>query len=218
MDNNGINLLIVEDCKIIAQAYKGILKEASNLNLKISFAKNCDEAETHILNKKTQIVLLDLHIPNSKNTRYISGEDLGLLIRKASPDTKILIITANTDQTRILSIINEFQPEGFMTKSDIESKDLKTAISQILKGKKYYSKTIKKFTKKISENGIIIDDFDRQILYHLSMGEKTKNLTKFIPLSTRAIEVRKTKLKNLFDNGNEDNFNLVKAAKKRGII
>ncbi len=218
MNKSGISLLIIEDCSIIAEAYKGILRKTSNIDLNISFAKNCDVAEQKIRNKKNQIVLLDLNIPNSQNTRYISGEDLGLLIRKESPDTKILIITANTDQAKILSIINELQPEGFMTKTDIESKDLKTAISDILKGKKYYSKTIIEYSKNTSTNGIIIDDFDRQILYHLSMGEKTKNLTKYIPLSTRAIEVRKTKLKNLLDNENDANFNLVKTAKSRGFI
>ena len=50
------------------------------------------------------------------------------------------------------------------------------------------------------------------------MGKKTKDLTKHIPLSTRAIEVRKTKLKTLLDTGNDVDFNLVKGAKKMGLI
>ncbi len=105
-----------------------------------------------------------------------------------------------------------------MIKSDIDSTDLKIAINKVLNGQKYYSKTIKGYQNETVINGITIDNFDRQILYHLSMGEKTKDLAKYIPLSTRAIEVRKTKLKTLLGDKNDDNFNLVKSAKKNGII
>ena len=95
---------------------------------------------------------------------------------------------------------------------------LKIAINKVLNGQKYYSKIIEGYRNETVINGITIDNFDRQILYHLSMGEKTKDLAKYIPLSTRAIEVRKTKLKTLLDDKNDDNFNLVKSAKKIGII
>lgn len=218
MSKNNTTLLIVEDHNIIAQAYKRILNDIPNINFNIEFAKNCDEAIPKIQRLKIQIVLLDLQLPISKNERFICGEDLGVLIRKESPSTKILILTSVTDQARVLSIISEINPEGFMIKSDVESIDLKMAIKQILNGQNVYSKTIESYTNNRSINGITIDDFDRQILYHLSMGEKTKNLTKHIALSTRAIEVRKTKLKMLLDTDNDANFNLVKGAKKMGLI
>ncbi|MDO5979868.1 response regulator [Flavivirga spongiicola] len=218
MNKIGINLLIIEDSAIIANAYKNILSEITNVVFNVTFAKNCDEAIHKIQRIKTQIVLLDLQLPISKNERFICGEDLGVLIRKESPDTNILILTSITDQSRIQNIINEIHPEGFMIKSDIDGIDLKNAILNTFKGKTYYSKTIEGYTRKTFANKITIDDFDRQILYHLSMGEKTKDLSNYIPLSTRAIEVRKTKLKNLLDTKNNENFNLVKEAKKLGFI
>ncbi|MCL6294174.1 response regulator [Jejuia spongiicola] len=218
MNKNGIKLLIVEDHNIIAHAYENILNDIPNISFNISFAKNCDEAIEKVQRIKTQIVILDLQLPISKNERFVSGEDIGLLIRKENPDTKILVLTSITDQIRITNIINEIDPEGFMIKSDIDSTDLKIAINKVLNGQKYYSKKIEGYLDKTIINGITIDNFDRQILYHLSMGEKTKDLAKYIPLSTRAIEVRKTKLKTLLDDKNDDNFNLVKSAKKIGII
>ncbi len=218
MNKNGIKLLIVEDHNIIAHAYENILNDIPNISFNISFAKNCDEAIEKVQRIKTQIVILDLQLPISKNERFVSGEDIGLLIRKENPNTKILVLTSITDQIRITNIINEIDPEGFMIKSDIDSTDLKIAINKVLNGQKYYSKKIEGYLDKTIINGITIDNFDRQILYHLSMGEKTKDLAKYIPLSTRAIEVRKTKLKTLLDDKNDDNFNLVKSAKKIGII
>ncbi|WP_299552572.1 response regulator [Seonamhaeicola sp.] len=213
-----LNLLIIEDHKIIAHAYKNIIEEITNINFNIDFAENCDEAADKIQDEKTDIFILDLQLPISENERFICGEDLGLLIRKENPNSKIIILTSITDQARILSILEELHPEGFMVKADIDSNDLKTAVLQVLNGKQFYSKTIESLSKKTTINGVTIDDFDRQILYHLSMGEKTKNLSKFIPLSTRAIEVRKTKLKTLLDSNNDPNFNLVKEAKKLGFV
>ncbi|MGZ0016467.1 response regulator [Yeosuana sp. AK3] len=218
MNNNQINLLIIEDCAIIANAYKNILNEIPNMDFNISFAKNCDEAIQELEHFKTQIVLLDLQLPASKNERFICGEDLGLLIRKTSANIKIMVITNITDPLRIISLINQINPEGFLIKADIGPTDLKNAIAAVLKGKKYYSKAIKGYTNMPIKNSITIDDFDRQILYHLSMGEKTKNLSKHIPLSTRAIEVRKTKLTSLLNVDNETPFNLLKEAKSRGLV
>lgn len=212
------NLLIIEDCNIIANAYKNILIEIPKIKFNINFAKDCDEAIKQIQNTKIDLVLLDLHLPISKNERYLCGEDLGLLIRRVSSKTKIIILTSITDLTRILNIISELNPEGFIIKSDINQKQLKEAVNTVLSEKNYYSKTVKGYTNKYRPNDIHIDDFDRQILYHLSMGEKTKNLSKYVPLSTRAIEVRKTKLKTLLDTKNDVNFNLVKVAKKLGLI
>jgi len=96
--------------------------------------------------------------------------------------------------------------------------DLKNATVDVLKGKKYYSKAIKGYTNMPIKNSITIDDFDRQILYHLSMGEKTKNLSKHIPLSARAIEVRKLKLTSLLNIDNETPFNSLKEAKSMGLV
>jgi len=218
MSSPETNLLIIEDHKIIAKAYETILKTIPKFSFNFSFAHNCDDAVKQINTSNNAIALLDLQLPISENEKFICGEDLGKLLREKSPNTKILILTSITDQNRILSIINEINPEGFMIKSDIESKDLKEAVSNILNNKKCYSKTIEALSNRTTINGVTIDDFDRQILYHLSMGEKTKDLTNFIPLSTRAIEVRKTKLKTLLDDDNEKDFNLVKRAKKLGYL
>ena len=133
MNKNGIKLLIVEDHNIIARAYENILNDIPNVSFNISFAKNCDEAIEKIQRIKTQVVLLDLQLPISKNERFVSGEDIGLLIRKEHPDTKILVLTSITDQVRIINIINEINPEGFMIKSDIESTDFKDCNKQSFK-------------------------------------------------------------------------------------
>ena len=216
MIKRSISVLIIEDCSIIADAYKYILDGIANTKFKIRFAINCDQALQHILDKNNQLVLLDLQLPVSKNERYISGDDLGLLIKQTSIKTKVVVLTSISNPLRIINIINAINPEGFILKSDIDSKQLKSAIKNILQGNTFYSKTIKKYADIKNFKRVAIDDLDRQILYHLSMGEKTKDLSKHIPLSTRAIEVRKTKLKRLLVT--KGSSNLIKEAKKLGIV
>lgn len=216
MIKRNISVLIIEDHSIIAKAYKYILDSIANTKFNICFALNCDEAIQHIQHKNNQLVLLDLQLPVSENERYLSGDDLGVLIRKTSMKTKIIILTSISNPLRIISIINTISPEGFILKSEIDSKQLKSAIEVVLLGKIFYSKTIKKYVEKTDLKGVVLDDLDRQILYHLSMGEKTKDLSKHIPLSTRAIEVRKTKLKKVLLTKGDSN--LIKEAKKLGIV
>jgi len=213
-----INLLIIEDDSISANAYANIVNTLSNIAFSICFAKNCDEAVQQIKHKKFHLVLLDLQLPVSKNERYVCGEDLGLLIKKINSKTKIVVLTNVSDSLRILNIIKELNPVGFIIKTDIESESLKKAVTDVLCGKQYYSKTIKANSNKTNLNGIVIDNFDRQILYHLSMGEKIKDIPKYMALSKRAIEERIVKLKILFDVKKGNNYNLVKAAKKAGFI
>src|SRR5690606_20996547 len=136
---------------------------------------------------------------------------------KTQKDAKIIVITNVSSVLRINSIIKEINPEGFLIKTDIEAKDLKNAIELVLQGKNYYSKTIQEY-KSTTFSSISIDDLDRQILYHLSMGEKTKDICNYVPLSHRAIEVRKNKLTSSLIDKNDNSSNLVKEAKKLGII
>ncbi|MCF6294382.1 MAG: response regulator [Flavobacteriaceae bacterium] len=218
MHKNEINLLIIEDDSISAEAYANIVNTIPNIAFSICFAKNCDEAVKQIKHKKFHVVLLDLQLLVSKNERYVCGEDLGLLIRKTHTKTKIVVLTNITDPLRVRSIIEEINPEGFIIKTDIRPQSLIDAIVIVLSNEIYYSKTIKAYSNKVNLNGIVIDDFDRQILYHLSMGEKLKDIPKFVALSKRAIEERKTKLKTLFDVKKGNNYNLVKAAKMAGFI
>jgi len=56
------------------------------------------------------------------------------------------------------------------------------------------------------------------ILYQLSLGTKTKDLTKFIHLSLRAVEDRKKRLKEIFGVSGEGNKALLEKARESGYI
>jgi DNA-binding NarL/FixJ family response regulator len=217
-------LLIIEDCPFTYQGYKTILNQNHlfNASFKITHANTCDSAILCIKKSNYNIIFLDIQLPISKNEKFVSGEDLGLLIRSTQPNTKIVVITNISDTTRIMSIVNEIQPNAFIIKAKSDTNDLINAIKCVLNDKTYHcdsvSKLIESSQNNNNNNNNIIDDYDRQILYHLANGVKTKDLCTLIPLSYRAIEVRKAKLRALLNIKNSKNFNLIKAAKAMNYI
>jgi len=67
-------------------------------------------------------------------------------------------------------------------------------------------------------NDFVLDKIDRQLLYELSIGTKTKDLPNILPLSMASIEKRKRALKKLFDVTEKGDQSLIKIAKEKGFI
>ena len=141
-NNQTVNLLIIEDCKITSHAYETIFNTIQNCYFNIQIAHNCDEAVKLIQTKKNTLIILDLQLPVSKNEKYVSGEDLALLIRETKKEAKIIILTNVSNPLRINSIIKEINPEGFIIKTETSPENLKHAVNLILSGNNYYSNTI----------------------------------------------------------------------------
>lgn len=64
----------------------------------------------------------------------------------------------------------------------------------------------------------ILDKIDRQLLFELSNGAKTKELKEVLFLSIAGIERRKRKLKELFGVKKKSDRELVRVAKNKGFI
>lgn len=117
---------------------------------------------------------------------------------------------------RLQNILKTIPHNGILIKSDSTAKKILEAFETILRGIPFYSKTVQKIMNKSILYDESLDAYNKKIIYHLSKGVKTKNLTQDIPLSLSAIEKRKNYIKQLF-NVNDDNELLIEA-KKRGFI
>jgi len=221
------NVLIIDDHPIISEAYKMAFDYISDndemLSFKIDIAASCKEANDKIRfivasKSNLDIVLLDIRLPPSKEDKILSGEDLGLLINDVLPDSKIIISTSLGNNFRVHTLINNINPDGFIIKNDITSKELIKAIKTVIDAPPYYSKTILKFLRKRICNDFLLDKIDRQILFELSMGAKMKDLPNIIPLSLAGIEKRKRHIKQIFNVIDADDRQLLLLAKEKGFI
>jgi two-component system response regulator NreC len=213
-----VHILIIEDHALVTESYKTILHSIEEQDFVVDVALNCDATLERLMAKSFNLILLDIQLPASSDRKFLDGEDLGIFIRKHQPEAKILVITAIAEPLRIESVFKYIDPEGFIIKSDVNSRDVRLAIQQLLRGRTFFSSSTNPYRRLPKSSRELIDDYDRKILYHLSLGEKTKDLQKFVPLSKRGIEERKVKLRDLFGIDKNSETNLIKEAKKRNII
>jgi DNA-binding NarL/FixJ family response regulator len=226
MSKKIFNVLIIDDHPIIADAYKSafefISSENKKIKFKISIANTSDQAveiiEDSYENKGLDIVFLDISLPQSKNHKILSGEDLGIRIKQLLPKCKIIVATTFNDSLRIQAILKNVNPEGFLIKNDIDKEELITSILSIMDSTPYYSKSVLELLRKQASVNHKLDKIDRQLLYELSIGTKMKDLPNILPMSMAGIEKRKKQLKQLFDVEDNDDRSLILKAKEKGFI
>jgi DNA-binding NarL/FixJ family response regulator len=196
-----VNILIVDDHPFIIEAYKNAIKGYNSkgaYEFAITQAKDCKTGYEAITAPGIQpfgIAFFDLSMPIYEEKGIFSGEDLALLIKKEMPDCKIILLTMHTELLKINTIIKNINPNGLVIKNDLTFDELLIAFDKILKEENYYSQTVVKLVSQIQYDNIEIDAFDKQILYHLSKGTKTKDIPQYVPLSLSAVEKENSTLK-----------------------
>jgi hypothetical protein len=115
-------------------------------------------------------------------------------------------------------IIKEINPEGFISKSDINFELFPVICKRILEGETYRSKTIIQSQRELFKRNINWDNHDSQILTLISQGIKTVNLPNYIPLSMSAIEKRKANIKDQLLKEKGSDKDLIEMAKKLGFL
>ncbi len=225
MDNTVLKILMVDDHPMIIEGYQHTLlaTKKENQTLEIDIATDCDSALAAIkkaknMGKPYDIYFFDISIPESSDGIYKSGEDLAKYIKQTQPESKVVILTMFNEVYRIHSIIRAINPEGFLIKSDLTSSELASAFEVIQKNPPFYTGTINNIIKRSIFNPIEVDEINHKMLYFLSLGVKTKDLTDHLGLTLSAIEKRKKSLKELFivDDGKDET--LISIAKEKGYI
>lgn len=217
------NILIVDDHPFIIQGYKNAITRynPNEFEFVISQANDCKSGYEIITNPETipfDIAFLDISMPAYEEKGMNSGEDLAKLLNMYMPNCKIILLTMYTELLKIKNIIETINPNGLVIKNDLTFDELLFGFDKVIKNEIYYSQSIQKMMDFDQNETIEIDLFDKQILFHLSKGTKTNEITQYIPISLEAIEKRKLNLKNRLDLIEETDIELVREAKKRGLL
>jgi DNA-binding NarL/FixJ family response regulator len=217
------HILIVDDHPFIIQGYKNAITryKPDEFEFFIEQANDCKSGYDIITNPETKdfdIAFLDISMPAYEEKGMFSGEDLAKLLNKYMPNCKIILLTMYTELLKIKNIIDTINPNGLVIKNDLTFDELLFGFDKVINNEIYYSQSIQKMMDLDQSETIEIDLFDKQILFHLSKGTKTKEITQYIPISLEAIEKRKLSLKKRLDLKEESDIELVREAKKRGLL
>lgn len=217
------NILIVDDHPFIIEGYKNAITRynPSEFDFFITQAKDCESAYNIITNPDIapfDIAFLDISMPSYEEKGIFSGEDLATLIMEYMPKCKIILLTMYTELLKIKTIIKNINPNGLVIKNDLTFDELLFAFDKVLKNEKYYSQSVLKMLSQSQHDTIEIDQFDQQILFHISKGTKTKEMPQYIPISLSAIERRKINLKELLKINEGSDVDLVREARDKGLL
>lgn len=218
-----MTILLVDDHPITVEGYLIALsknKGVSEIPL-FETSGSCESAYQSI-NKAILagmtygLAIIDLDLPGCIDPPLASGKELALLLRKKMPSTKIIIITAHTELIIVYDIWRTIQPEGFVIKSDLTPEGLSKIVDDILKGISYKSPMVENCIRAIWKKELIVEDYNRQIIYYLSLGFRIKDLHEVIPISQGAIQKRIVKINSVFEVTDKDG--LLKEVKRLGFI
>jgi len=219
-----IRILAVDDHEMTTLGYKFILEDSEFEDFKVQMdtAKSYEESTQKIEETAKgipyDILLLDIQLANPTDGPAKTGEDIGIFARKTSPESKIVYMSSFSDNYRINSIMQSVDPEGYMVKSEIDQRSLQAMVNTVITAPPYYTqKALMAIRKKMAQD-ISLDENDKKILYHLSIGTKTKDMVNFISLSLPGIENRKRQLKSLFGVEKQNDQALITASRNRGFI
>lgn len=224
--NKQINVLLVEDEPLTISGLKNVFEYLKNCNaaldFKIKSAKDCDtgylEIEKAVNGTPIDLALLDVDLPPSKDRKFLSGEDLGLELKRLFPKIKIIIYTSYNQNYRLNNILKNLRPDGFLIKSETGFKDYAKAITMVLNNTPYYSNIILRLIRLHVSHDFVLDKTDRHLLYQLSRGVKSKDLPNYIELSKSGIELRKRRLKEVFNIEGKKDKTLLEAAIENGYL
>lgn len=217
------NILIVDDHPFIIEGYKNAITRYNpqEFEFLISQAKDCESAYNIITNPDTiafDIAFLDISMPSYEEKGIYNGEDLARLISEYMPGCKIILLTMYTELLKIKTIIKTINPNGLVIKNDLTFDELLFAFDKVIKNEIYYSQSVLKMLAQSEEDSIEIDQFDKEILFHISKGTKLSDIPQYIPISLGAIERRKIKLKELLKIEEGSDIDLVREAKNKGLL
>ncbi|GAA3760004.1 response regulator [Flavobacterium ginsengiterrae] len=217
------NILIVDDHPFIIEGYKNAITryKPKEYEFEIAQAHDCRSAYELLEDKNTpqfEIAFLDISMPAYEEKNLFSGEDIAKLIMKKMPHCKIILLTMYTELLKIKTIIRTINPNGLIIKNDLTFDELLLAFDKVMNNQKYYSQSVVKMLNQSPHNSIEIDEFDKQILFHLSKGTLVPDMPQYIPISLTEIEKRRVSLKELLKVRSGSDDDLVKEAKSKGLF
>ncbi|MGH2666537.1 response regulator [Flavobacterium sp.] len=218
-----LKILMVDDHPSMIEGYKIILSyNTLGYEIETSAAHNCESAYEIITNKAKSnffdLIFLDYSLPPYEEKNITSGEDLAMLVKKHMPNSKIVILTSHTEALLLYNILRNIEPAGLLVKSDFTADELLSAFDMIVNGETYHSLTVKQCLKELLSKTVYLDNFNRQIITLLAQGIKTKNLPNHLNLSISSIEKRKVQIKDYFCIEKGTDEDIIREAKKLGLI
>ena len=212
-----INVILVEDLKIVIVGIKSLLKDAENIEI-IGDVESATALFQLMKTVMPNVLILDIQLPG------MSGIEITKVIKKDFPKIKILILSASYDDTVVYHAIKS-GVNGFLHKN-VSKEELITALESVYMGKEYFSSQVKEIIMqsylKSAKQGVnkgenaVLSYRECEILKYLAVGYTIAEVANILCVSYSTITAHKVKIMNKLHI--KSNVDLVRYAIKNNII
>jgi DNA-binding NarL/FixJ family response regulator len=136
-----ITVLLAEDHKIVREGFRSLFKHERDIEV-IGEAETGRQAVQLTRKLRPAVVVMDIAMP------LLNGLEATRQIRKDFPDTKVVILSAHSDDAYVEQVA-ALGAAGFLLKQT-SSHELATAIREVQKGKTFFSPS---FSRRLAEPG-----------------------------------------------------------------
>ena len=192
---SGTQVLLADDHSIVRKGLRSILEAEQDVSV-VAEAANGREAVRLCEQFRPNIAIMDIGMPQ------LNGIDATTQIRKASPETQIMILSMHTDETYILRALS-CGAKAYVLKDAAEDEIL-PAMRALLSGKSYFSPAIAKtlvedYVRYLRQRGLqdsydLLTDREREVLQLLAEGRSNKDVANLLGLSVTTIETHRTNM------------------------
>ena len=183
-----IKVLIVDDHKLISEAWSSLLKDAPGI-LVVGTADNVDEAYDMAIVHKPEIVLMDINLGAG------SGFDATEKINNTLPKTRVIGLSLHDDITYVKKFLS-IGAKGYLTKNTSKT-ELIEAIHAVHKGDVFIGSDIKDryFTSLLnvdsSETKKELTMKEIEIVKLIAQGMSSKEIAEKLFISHRTVETHR---------------------------
>ncbi|SDD13855.1 two-component system, NarL family, response regulator NreC [Paenibacillus sp. UNCCL117] len=213
-----ITIIVVDDHAVVRSGLTMLLSDKPDLKV-IGEATEGDEGVRAALELKPDVVLMDFSMPHGKDGLTATTE-----LKKALPDTAVLILTMHDDEEYLFRAI-QAGASGYILKS-APHEELLTAIRCVAGGDAYLYPTATKrlmgeYLDKLRnpENKGTYDSLserEKEILALVAKGYANKEIAELLVISVKTVETHKSNVMEKL--GLKTRPELVKFALKKGLL
>lgn len=190
-----VSILIADDHAVVRRGLRALVETHPKWKV-VSEASNGREAVEMATKGRPNVAILDISMPE------LNGLDAASQILKASPQTRILILTMHAAEELIEKTLGA-GASGYILKSDAE-KDLITAVEALLHRKTFFTHAASEVIlshlrersgkKVVQPDGSRLSAREREIVQLLAEGNSNKQVAAQLNISTRTVENHRAKV------------------------
>lgn len=212
-----ITVLLAEDHQVVREGFRSLLEHESDIEV-IGEAQTGREAVRLTRKLRPAVVVMDIAMP------LLNGLEATRQIRKDFPDTKVLILSAHSDDAYVEQV-SVLGASGFLLKQT-SSHVLATAIREVQGGKSFFSSSVSKRVKDRSrqlaarggskKGGNRLSSREMEVLQLIAEGKPNKQVAAELGVSFKTVDKHRQHLMSKLDI--HDVAGLTRYAIAEGII